>query len=194
MIKQTEIFAFLALFFLLSVFFVEMEREQEARTPPIIVLSEERDEYKFGLGSANVPSLFVRALTHEVVPLLDSLSTEYDCDVIEVVGHTDGSIVGGQDSDLDHDLAAAYREGRANELNPGSNVDLGMLRAVAIINILQDLRSPERLGSIRYFYPYSAGQIIRLDKTISEAGDFAPDSQRRRIEIRLLRSETPEMR
>jgi hypothetical protein len=192
MTKQSELFAFLALFFMLSVFFVERDRakekEKQAETPPIIVLSEEDATYRFDLGSAEVSPAFMEALRNLVVPLLDSLSEMYACDVIEVVGHTDGSVVGGSYSNLDDRLVSAFHEGAAAGLRPGSNLDLGMMRAAAITHIMTEQQRGGHLRRIRYFHPLSAGQMIRVDRTIAASDELEPDTERRRIEIRLLRS------
>ena len=78
-------------------------------------------------------------------------------------------------------------------MTPGSNLDLGMMRALAIIELLQKSRSEGWLKRIAYFFPYSAGQAIGLDKKIILEDTDIEDRVRRRIEIRLLRSATRQL-
>ena len=67
-------------------------------------------------------------------------------------------------------------------LKPGSNADLGLMRALSVIKVLQ--KNPQLTGL--EFRAYSAAQL-----TLPE-GNFAPinresDPNRRRIEIRFTR-------
>lgn len=195
-LKQSEIFAFIALIFLIGIVLLIQEPED----PPIIILSEQEESFRFDLGSAVVPKPFEDALNERIIPRLDSLMRECLCDAIEVVGHTDNYPVSpDRDSNLDQELVVAYTQRRVANLMHGSNVDLGMIRAMAIINILRDSQDQDRLlQDIRYFFPYSAGQMILpadstgarfLDTTITRQ----KDPLRRRIELRLLRSETQQL-
>ncbi len=183
LLKQAEIFAFLALIFLIGVYLLLIEPEP----PPIIVLSEAEQSYRFEIGKAEISADFDRALRRDIVPLLDSLSRKCKCDLIEVVGHTDGMPVRNR-SNLD-DLADAFNRESMEDLQAGSNMDLGMMRALSIINLLEQERQGGRLPQIRYFSPYSAGHMILLDYDLTTAEHHGQDdSTRRRIEIRLRRA------
>ncbi len=186
-LKQAEVFVFLAAVFLISASFLEMQRKEN---PPIIILSEQNQQYRFSLGSAKIPHQFKEQLVTRIIPLLDSLSQIYHCDAIEVVGHTDGVPIRNTNSNLDRFLVPAFNHGQVEALNPGSNVDLGMMRSLAIIQILQDSKKKGWLKHIRYFFPYSAGQMIQLDKSLTSRNLIKNNKARRRIEIRLLNSTT----
>jgi len=123
------------------------------------------------------------------VPLLDSLSRQYEADVVEVIGHTDAVPVNSQ-STLDRTLLKAFEgsSGDTMRVSPGSNVDLGIMRALTITRYLQSSKSAGRLSKISRFVPYSAGQVVLPDGSIASSEDSALDPARRRIEIRLRRA------
>ncbi|MEO0946621.1 MAG: flagellar motor protein [Cyanobacteria bacterium J06641_5] len=161
---------------------------EAAARPPIVVLSETNRRFAFAVGSAALPGEFQQALVSEVIPQLERFSQECGCDAIEVIGHTDGLQVQGR-SNLDRRLVSAFNREELPALVPGSNLDLGMLRALSIVRALKAAQRNGALPGIRYFLPYSAGQMLRLDRSLeSEAGAPQNDS-RRRIELRLLDSE-----
>ncbi len=190
-LKQSEIFAFLAAFFLIAILLQQKaaERQQGLREhPPIIRMSEEDESFRFELGSAEVSPRFRRAIEEVIVPKLNEQGRKCGCDAIEVVGHTDGVHVSQRFSELDEKLAASFAGGKIERLLPGSNMDLGMLRALAVIKILRESRDAGRLKGVTYFFPYSAGQMIRPDQRLAEADIKTPDGSRRRIEIRLLKA------
>ena len=149
--------------------------------PPIIVLSETQG-FSFPVGSAKLPEQFSEALNSMIVPRIKAISTEYDCDVIEVVGHTDGQRVQAI-SNLDSKLMSAIGEGLA-DLTPGSNADLGLMRAWAVARVLL---SREELKGMR-IAAYSAGQMIRTDGSYASPGNYTDEPERRRIEIRVRRA------
>lgn len=155
---------------------------------PIITLSEDRPDFRFESGQAVVLPGFERALLADIVPALEKLSLKYGCDAIQVIGHTDQSRH-DQDkrSDLDARLIGAMiGQDTISTLSHASNVDLGMLRALAIVQILKREQATGKLVGIRHFLPYSAGQLIRLDRSLTQSDEREPDSSRRRIELHLL--------
>jgi hypothetical protein len=124
------------------------------------------------------------------VPILDSLSRQYEADVVEVIGHTDAVPVNSQ-STLDRTLLKAFEgsSGDTMRVSPGSNVDLGIMRALTITRYLQSSKSAAgRLSNISRFVPYSAGQVVLPDGSIASSQDSALNPARRRIEIRLRRA------
>lgn len=159
---------------------------ERSTTPPIVVLSEEQQSYRFKLGSAEVSGPFRTTLQEQIVPLLDSLSEVHGTDVVEVIGHTDSVPVGSR-SNLDRSLVTAYESQTGTEVSAGSNVDLGMMRALRIIQLLRSAKSRTVLESIRQFVPYSAGQMVQPNGEVVTLGDPVEDASRRRIEIRLRR-------
>jgi outer membrane protein OmpA-like peptidoglycan-associated protein len=149
--------------------------------PPIIVLAEAQG-YAFETGKADITPEFENALKTKIVPRLKTLAQQYACDIIEVIGHTDGQPVTTR-SNVDANLARKLN-GEAYNFMPGSNVDLGLLRAWSVIQYMQGLGEFQEM----LFYGYSAGQIIRPDGSYAASQDVAADASRRRIEIRLRRS------
>lgn len=186
-LQQAEIFAFLAAIFLINVIFLQ---KQQQENPPIIILSEKEKNYRFDLGSAKIPALFQQALKTHIIPILDSLSHVYDCDAIEVIGHTDGAPINNLSSNLDDKLISFFNQNQVENLSPGSNVDLGLMRALAIVQILKQSQKRGKLKKIKYFFPYSAGQMIKTNRLLMEKDSFEKDKTRRRIEIALLKSST----
>ena len=226
--KQSEVFAFLAMFFLVGVALVERrvghvrealraaetarheaeearrqaeeakrkaeEAERKAREaakafPPIVKLSEEDTKFRFDSGSAALSATFRAAIRTEVAPLISKLSADCRCDLMEVVGHTDEVRVDGA-STLDDKLVAAVAHGRTRGLSAGSNIDLGMMRAAAIVSELSDYRD-SLFPTVRRMIPLSAGQLVATSGAIITETGYANDRSRRRIEIRLTRSRPP---
>lgn len=152
--------------------------------PPIIVLTE-AEGFTFETGSAEIPERFAGSLTDDIIPQIADIARLYDCDVIEVIGHTDGQPV-QSDSNLDAELMTVIGD-RPVTLVPGSNVDLGLLRAWAVARVL---RANRRLTGLSVAV-YSAGQMLAPDGSYAKAGDFSSVPERRRIEIRVRRSPGP---
>jgi outer membrane protein OmpA-like peptidoglycan-associated protein len=151
--------------------------------PPIITLSE-TEGFTFPVGSAAISPQFVHSLEQVIGPRLLQLAMEYDCDVIEVIGHTDGQSVRSA-SNLDTELMSAVAgELGVEGLAPGSNADLGLMRAWAVARVLT---SQKGLSEFR-IAAYSAGQMLRPDGSHAVSGDHQDVPERRRIEIRIRRS------
>jgi outer membrane protein OmpA-like peptidoglycan-associated protein len=149
--------------------------------PPIIVLTE-AEGYSFETGKADITAEFSDALTTKIIPNLKAFAKQYNCDVIEVIGHTDGQPVAAK-SNLDAHLNRALN-GETVPLIPGSNADLGLMRAWSVIRLLREIGEFQGKG----FYGYSAGQAILQDGRYAAPYEVAPNASRRRIEIRLRRS------
>lgn len=150
--------------------------------PPVITISEAQ-VYSFASGRADLTAEFSRFIADSIVPNLVDLARLYSCDVVEVIGHTDEQTVRSA-SNLDRSLLHGFRNPSA-QLSPGSNLDLGFLRAWSVVRALQ---ADRRLVS-KLYYAYSAGQTILPDGQIAvPEKDPLPDASRRRIEVRLRRS------
>lgn len=185
-LQQAEVFAFLAALFLVGVFLLDQERREN---PPIVILSEREQQYRFGFGSAEVPSAFALELRTRIIPQLDSLSRACRCNVLEVVGHTDDVRVRHTRSNLDEEGLRSYLRGDVSKLRAGSNTDLGMMRAMVVVQLLRESQARGMLREVEFFLPFSAGQMIGLDGRPPEfRDDEAEESARRRIEIRLRRA------
>ena len=106
-------------------------------------------------------------------------------DTLEIIGHTDGQPNSGT-SNLDR----AFLAGNAGlNLSPsmraGSNVDLGLLRAISVQRAIKDRIGPDTNDVI--YRVYSAGSIINTDGRM-EGVKNKNQQERRRIEIRFTRS------
>jgi len=105
--------------------------------------------------------------------------------VIEVVGHTDEQAIAPRPSNLDKELVPVLRgEKEIKTLIPADNVGLGLTRAIAVVDVLQRDRS---LMNYRIL-PLSGAQLIKTDETLSTGSAKANVPERRRIEIRLRKS------
>ncbi len=169
----------------------------------IIVLPAE--EYQFPSGRAEIPNNLKNNISQngQDGPILKAIKQEIEkaerqIDIIEVIGHTDGEEVGslachgqlsGQRSNLDQELEAVATQTRdIAVLCPGSNADLGLMRALAVVKELQKVQQQEKEGRFKQlqFRAYSAGQLL-LPKNRGFAQPETQrkaDEQRRRIEIR----------
>ena len=154
--------------------------------PPLIKLTEAQS-FRFETGSYTLtPDFKIRmdkittAIAHDI--------KKYHIDTVEVIGHTDGQPSPGM-SNLDMKLQNQFEVSGdiINGFTTGSNVDLGLLRALSVAAYLRqklknnDLKMPSILA-------YSASSLIDLSGKYRPA-DSAPRSERRRIEIRFTRNQ-----
>ncbi|AFY72693.1 outer membrane protein/peptidoglycan-associated (lipo)protein [Synechococcus sp. PCC 7502] len=150
--------------------------------PPIIII-QDTGAYQFTSGSADIPPALSDFITQNLVTKIAANAQEYQINTIEIIGHTDGQANGATVSNLDQNLElVASGQVPFNKLTAGSNADLGLMRALAVMNLLQSIPSLKNLE----FRAYSAAQLV------SPQGGLAPinrgsDSSRRRIEIRFTR-------
>jgi outer membrane protein OmpA-like peptidoglycan-associated protein len=150
--------------------------------PPMITL-DEASGYKFPTGKANLSEDFKAQLQDKLKDIQKELH-RYKANVIEVIGHTDGQVAGGQ-SNLDRELGEVVAGRRSiDTLRYGSNADLGLMRALAVVLFL---KQQQEFAGIK-FRVYSAAQILPNGE-LAEELDREPDEQRRRIELRFTRLE-----
>ncbi|MBW4645870.1 MAG: flagellar motor protein [Goleter apudmare HA4340-LM2] len=154
--------------------------------PPIIVIKDE-GAYRFASGSAEIPQQMSQYILQQIVPEIETRTKQYNINVVEIIGHTDGQPNTGARSSLDLNLEQVVSgELPLGNLKAGSNADLGLMRALAVVKVLRDIQSKaQRLQGLK-FRAYSAAQLILPN------GEFAPlarqdDVTRRRIEIRFTR-------
>jgi len=158
--------------------------------PPILVIEDE-GAYRFASGSAEIPPKMDNYIRNKIVPEIERNTKKYRINVVELIGHTDGQANGSATSNLDQDLEkVATAQEPVSNLHSGSNADLGLMRALAVVRLLRDIQTQNgRLKGLK-FRAYSAAQLILPN------GDFAPvnrtpDATRRRIEIRFTRLGEP---
>jgi flagellar motor protein MotB len=161
------------------------EGRGEHNWPPIISLSEAKG-YSFAVGSAELSADFTRALRGEIAEQVASIVKSYDVDIVEIIGHTDEQPISRRPSNLDSDLVPALLgRGSILALTPADNAGLGMARAVSVAKVLL---SDGRLQGVTVL-PLSAAQLILPGDTLTRGSVSNKANERRRIEIRVRRSE-----
>lgn len=156
--------------------------KQLKSAPPVVVI-QDSGEYQFASGSAALPQGLKSYIVQDLAKKIEEISQKRNLYVVEIIGHTDGQVNVNSPSNLDEQLeAVAQGEKPINSLNPGSNVDLGLMRSLEVVKELQNLQQQGRLQGV-HFRAYSAAQLLL------PSGDFATtnrqeDPSRRRIEIR----------
>jgi FtsZ-binding cell division protein ZapB len=174
-------------------------RRQLHDKPPNIQISEQKEAYRFESGSVVMGPLFVEGLSkNEFARLAGEIvdrqaEGRVKVDTLEIIGHTDGAPL-ARDGNLDQKLPEVLAGSRSvmSSLVPGSNNDLGLLRALAVKEQWQrfvethDQRLVLRKIHIRC---YSAGQTILPDIVDEPSSEIfrKSDPRARRIEMRLTR-------
>jgi hypothetical protein len=153
--------------------------------PPIINLSEAAG-YHFAVGSADLTADFAWELRTVVVDRLLAIAEAFDVDVIEVIGHTDEQAVAPRPSNLDRNLPSVT-SGLADAalLQWSDNAGLGLALALAVVKLLS---ADARLRNFRTL-PLSAAQLIGTDGRLTRWDGQGDVRERRRIEIRMRKSE-----
>ena len=154
--------------------------------PPLIKLTEAQS-FRFETGSYSLTPDFKNRMDKITTAIAHDIK-KYHIDTVEVIGHTDGQPSPGM-SNLDMKLQNQFEDSGdiINGFTTGSNVDLGLLRALSVAAYLRqklknnDLKMPSILA-------YSASSLIDLSGNYRPA-DSAPRSERRRIEIRFTRNQ-----
>jgi len=158
----------------------------------IFTLSENEKDFRFSTGSAEIRAAFQEGLITRVFSKIREKSEAYGCDVLMIIGHTDESqFPAARASNLDDSLTAVNATGNLDQLAPGSNTDLGMVRALAVAIFMR--QHADQYPEVKYFLPYSAGQLIMPDRSLSSSLlgpnlPGIPDDSRRRIELQLTKS------
>jgi len=154
--------------------------------PPFLVIPD-AGSYRFSSGSAEIPSTLDRKIRQDFITKIEENVKKYKINLIEVIGHTDGQPNGTVRSNLDQELSkVANGQQQLSRLYPGSNADLGLMRALAVVKLFKNLQQDQgRLPGVK-FRAYSSAQLT-LPNGEFAPNDPAPNSERRRIEIRFTR-------
>lgn len=156
----------------------EVER---LKSPPVIVLRDSSSR-RFESGSADVSLELNEFIQQELVEQIKNFAQDYEGYVVEVIGHTDGQVTGGGYSNLDQNLEQVTGNNQTvNNLVPGSNADLGLMRALAVVKKLQENEELQSLDLT--FKAYSAAQLYDASGNYATT-NRSSDPSRRRIEIR----------
>lgn len=155
------------------------------KTPPIIVIRD-IGVYQFKSGSAALPEALNTYIRNQLVPQIEANAKNFQIDVVEIIGHTDGQPTNGG-SNLDSNLGnVAKGTTPVSQLAAGSNADLGLMHALAVVQVLQQIQKQEKRLQGLEFRPYSAAQLVSPTPGVAVA-ERTPDPKRRRIEIRFTR-------
>lgn len=173
--------AFMIITFLLLISLLQsisIAKKLESAKP--ITIDEKAGNFKFPAGSAELTPELLKYITTKIVPQIKTATQRDNIDFIQVIGHTDP--IGVSDvSNLDGKLtSAASGDVKVTTLTAGSNVDLGLMRAVAVVQFLKT----KSLNNVK-FRAYSAGQLYPPEKS-GKSIDIATNDARRRIEIRFI--------
>lgn len=163
-------------------------KEKENEFPPNIII-EGAGKYAFPSGSGGLTKNLKNFIATDLAKKIEDNFNQYDIDTVVVIGHTDGQSVGNRVSNLDKTLEkSATGNLPISNLTPGSNADLGLIRALAVVKELQRIFSDnDSLDVQKSFRAYSAGQLTLPNGRFAQPNP-KPDAQRRRIEIRFTKT------
>ncbi len=146
-----------------------------------IIIDEQSGKFKFRSGSAELNSELKTYIQTQIIPAIKNTITNKEIEFIQIIGHTDGQGI-NQTSNLDKTLEkVARRNTSVNQLLPGSNADLGLMRALAVVQAIQKTKGMENVE----FRAYSAAQLYLPSGKLAPV-DRDADETRRRIEIRFI--------
>ena len=154
------------------------ERLQSA-TP--ILIDEKSGKFSFTTNSAKLSPDLEKYLNEQKIPEIQNILQKHDIDFIQVIGYTDSQEI-NRTGNLDRKLdKVTFNQEKVDVLIPGSNTDLGLMRALAIIQEI------ERSGKVKgtRFQAYSAGQIYDENGKLIKF-DRKNNPKLRRIEIRFI--------
>ncbi len=156
-------------------------KQPDLKNAAPIIIDQDSVNFDFPSGSAELNPQLRNYLNTTVAPNIEKILQEQPIEFIQVIGHTDGQAI-KQASNLDARLKDAA-EGKVpvTALKAGSNTDLGLMRAIAV---LQELKRTGRLNDVS-FRAYSAGQLYLPSGELATENNRS-DASRRRIEIRFI--------
>ncbi|WKT83062.1 MULTISPECIES: hypothetical protein [unclassified Thermosynechococcus] len=165
----------------------QLQTQQTVQGPPPILFIPDNEKFRFPAGSAQLSEPFRQYIWVNLASMVMDTRKKYGIDTVEIIGHTDGQPNQGGVSNLDTLLEQAVATNTLNRLTPGSNADLGLMRALAIANELRKVQAKQpQLAGLK-FRAYSAGQLYLLNGQLAPA-NRNPDVSRRRIEVRFTRT------
>ncbi|NEQ34923.1 MAG: hypothetical protein F6K40_00800 [Okeania sp. SIO3I5] len=148
--------------------------------PPIEIT--EASNRKFASGSAELSDGLINFIRNDLVKQIENYAQGKEGYIVQVIGHTDGQQNLFQGGNLDDELErVAISNNNISNLTPGSNADLGLMRALAVVKELEKNPRLKQLGL--KFRAYSAAQLYLPSGEYARV-ERSPQQQRRRIEIR----------
>jgi len=168
-------------FLLLIALFQSFELNKRLQSATPIVIDEKSSNFKFKSGSAELTPQLKVYIKQEILPQIERIIDEREIDFIQVIGHTDGQVLGGI-GNLDQNLEqVSQNQLQVTELRAGSNADLALMRALAVV---QELQSQQEFQDIQ-FRAYSGAQLYLPSGELANV-NRDEDETRRRIEIRFI--------
>ncbi|NCJ05598.1 hypothetical protein GS597_03560 [Synechococcales cyanobacterium C] len=184
---MSNAFMIMTFFLLLSLFqAMALNRDLQSANESLqsatpIIIDEQSGDFKFQSGSAQLTSELKKYIETDIIVNIQNITQKHNIEFIQVIGHTDGQTI-NRSSNLDEKLElAALGQQPVAQLAPGSNADLGLMRAIAVIQLLQ---TSEQLKDID-FRAYSAAQLYLPSGKLATV-NRSDDESRRRIEIRFV--------
>ena len=172
--------AFMIISFLLLISLLQsisIAKKLESASP--IIIDEKSGKFEFKSGSAELTPDLQEYIKGKLPEIREAIK-KGNIDFIQIIGHTDSQGISNT-SNLDSKLtAAATGKEKINALRAGSNTDLGLMRAVAVVQFL----NTKKLGKVK-FRAYSAGQLYLSNGELAKM-NLDADDNRRRIEIRFI--------
>ena len=161
---------------------------------PFAIPLKETSGFKFDSGKADLSYEFKNNFRKEILPRISKYFDQYEVNLIEVFGHTDGKRISqGSLSNLDSKLLQLNLD-RASQsdiqsLISGSNADLGLVRALAVAQFISEELKNTTYASLRGVKcrAYSAAQLISPKTNLVEGVIDIEDRSRRRIELRFTK-------
>jgi outer membrane protein OmpA-like peptidoglycan-associated protein len=156
------------------------QANQRLQSASPIIIDESSGNFKFKSGSAELNPQLKKYISTKISPDIQKTLQAREINFIQVIGHTDGEGI-SQNSNIDKSLEiVAQGLQPVSKLSAGSNADLGLMRALAVVQELQKtgLKNVE-------FRAYSAAQLYLPSGKLASI-DRKPDETRRRIEIRFI--------
>ena len=173
--------AFMIISFLLLISLLQsivMAKKLKSAEP--IIIDEKSGNFKFPSGSAELTPDLQTYIQQTILPEINKATAKGNIDFIQIIGHTDSQGISNA-SNLDRQLtSAATGTATISALKAGSNTDLGLMRAVAVVQFL----NTKGLEKVK-FRAYSAGQLYLPSGELAKI-DLGADDTRRRIEIRFI--------
>lgn len=173
--------AFMIISFLLLISLLQsivMAKKLKSAEP--IIIDEKSGNFKFPSGSAELTADLQTYIQQTILPEINKATAKGNIDFIQIIGHTDSQGISNA-SNLDRQLtSAATGTATISALKAGSNTDLGLMRAVAVVQFL----NTKGLEKVK-FRAYSAGQLYLPSGELAKI-DRGADDTRRRIEIRFI--------
>jgi outer membrane protein OmpA-like peptidoglycan-associated protein len=157
------------------------ENQKPHEWPPIINLSE-ADSYFFRSGSAELSPSFEEMLTANIAQQIADTASQYEVDIIEVIGHTDEQRMGRRQSNLDEEIKSVLTgKSTPSKLQAADNAGLGLSRAIAVAEVLKRVPGLQKFTIL----PMSGAQLIMPGDNLTNGSQSGDVASRRRIEIRV---------